>query len=110
MLHMVPIAVVAAVVLMTQSPGGTVLPIYRDLIKDRPFTEGDYFDRCGSGAGPLELLKPTDVATRTRLVQEVDAAKVPAIAQRALTRAAAALPGATVNVCLFMGELSRGLP
>jgi hypothetical protein len=110
MLHMVSIAVVAAVAVMTQSPGGSVLPIYRDLINDRPFSEADYVDRCGIGAGPLEFLKPTDVATRTRLVQEVDAAKVPAIAERALARAAAALPGATVNVCLFMGELSRGLP
>lgn len=104
------IPIVAAVAVITQSPGGTVLPIYRDLLDDDPFTEADYFDRCGSGAGPLELLKPTDLTTRTRLVHEVDAARVPAIAERALARAAAALPGATVNVCLFMGELSRGLP
>jgi hypothetical protein len=109
MLHMVSIASVAVVAVITQSPGGTVLPIYRDLLKDRPISEADYFDRCGSGAGPLELLKPTDLATRARLVHEVDAAKVPAVAERALARAAAALPGATVNVCLFMGELSAAL-
>ena len=102
--------VVAAFAVVTQSSGGTVLPIYRDLLKDRPFSEADYLDRCGSGAGALELLKPTDRATREQLVREVDAAAVPAIAERALKRAAAALPGATVNVCLFMGELSRGLP
>ena len=110
MLHVIPLAVVAAFAVVTQAPGGTVLPIYRELLKDRPFSEADYVDRCGSGAGPLELLKPTDRATREQLVREVDAAKVPAIAERALARAAAALPGATVNVCLFMGELSRGLP
>jgi uncharacterized protein YjaZ len=102
----------AAVILLalTQSAAGVVLPVYRDLIKDGLFNEAAYYDRCGAGAGPLELLKPTDRATREQLVREVDAAKVPAIAERALARAAAALPGATVNVCLFMGELSRGLP
>jgi hypothetical protein len=104
------IVTLAAVGLVMQSSGGTVLPIYRDLLRDGPFSEADYLDRCGSGAGPLELLKPTDQITRERLVREVDAAKVPAIAERALARAAAALPGATANVCLFMGELSRGLP
>src|SRR5687768_1565812 len=110
MLHMMRIAVVTAVAIASQSSGGTVLPIYRDLLEERPFNEADYFDRCGSGAGPLELLKPTDRVTREQLVREVDAAKVPASAERALSRAAAALPGATVNVCVFMGELSRGLP
>ena len=101
---------VVLLVAMMQSSGGVVLPVYRDLVKDRPFSEADYYDRCGAGAGALELLKPTDRATREQLVREVDAARVPAIAERALARAAAALPGATVNVCLFMGELSRGLP
>jgi Predicted Zn-dependent protease (DUF2268) len=107
MLHVLS-AIVLAV--LTQSSGGMVLPVYRDLVKDRPFSEAHYYDRCGAGAGPLELLKPTDRATRQQLVRDVDAANVPAIAERALARAAAALPGATVNVCLFMGELSRGLP
>ena len=108
MLHISVTAV--AFLLVAQSGGGVVFPVYRDLLADRPFNEADYYDRCGAGAGPLELLKPADRATRTQLVHEVDAAKVPAIAERALARAAAALPGATVSVCLFMGELSRGLP
>jgi hypothetical protein len=99
-----------ALLVLAQSSGGVVVPVYRDLVNDRPFSEADYYDRCGAGAGPLELLKPTDLATRKHLVGEIDAAKVPAVAERALARAAAALPGATVNVCLFMGELSRGLP
>jgi hypothetical protein len=107
---MMLIAMLAALGIVMQSSGGTVLPIYRNLLSDRPFNEANYVDRCGSGAGPLELLKPTDRAARERLVREIDAAKVPAIAERALARAAAVLPGATVNVCLFMGELSRGLP
>lgn len=108
MLHIV--AAVTLLAALSQSTGGVVLPIYRDLVRDRAFSEADYYDRCGSGAGPLELLKPAGLATRQQLVREVDAAGVPALAERALARAAAALPGATVNVCLFMGELSRGLP
>jgi uncharacterized protein YjaZ len=108
MLYMV--AASAVLLVLIQPAAGVVLPVYRDLIKERPFDEADYDGRCGAGAGPLELLKPTDRATRLQLVRELDAANVPAIAERALARAAAALPGATVNVCLFMGELSRGLP
>lgn len=108
---MLPIAAaLVAVLALTQSSAGVVLPVYRDLIKDRPFDDADYHDQCGAGAGPLELLKPAALATRRQLVHEVDAANVPALAERALARAAAALPGANVNICLFMGELSRGLP
>ena len=88
-----------------------VWPVYRDLVKPERFDEAAYADRCGIGAGPLELLNTdTPLATRQQLVRELDAARVPAVAERALARAAAVLPGATVNVCLFMGELSRGLP
>ena len=96
---------------IAQATGGVVLPVYRDLLKPGPFDEAAYADRCGWGAGPLELLKPdTDRATRELLVREIDAAGVPAMAERALARVAKTLPGATVNICLFMGELSRGLP
>jgi hypothetical protein len=102
---------VAVLAVLAQAAGGIVLPVYRDLMKADPFEEGAYADRCGWGAGPLELLKPnTERATRASLVREVDAAGVPAMAERALARASKALPGATVNMCLFMGELSRGLP
>ena len=104
-----PIAVI--VLALTQAAGGVVLPVYRDLLKPAPFDEAIYADRCGWGAGPLELLRPdTDRATKALLVREIDAADVPAVAERALARAARTLPGATVNICLFMGELSRGLP
>ena len=96
---------------IVQATGGVVLPVYRDLLKPVPFDEAAYADRCGWGAGPLELLKPgTDRATRELLVREIDSAGVPAMAERALARVAKTLPGAMVNICLFMGELSRGLP
>jgi hypothetical protein len=105
------IAPLLGTLLAAQSAGGRVWPVYRDLTAAAPFTEQHYADRCGLGAGPLELLSPaTTPAVRLQLVREVDTANVPALAARALERSAAALPGATVNVCLFMGELSRGLP
>ena len=40
-------------------PGGVILPVYRDLLKPAPFNEAAYADRCGWGAGPLELLRPS---------------------------------------------------
>jgi hypothetical protein len=99
------------VVALAQAAGGVVLPVYRDLLKPTPLDEAAYAERCGRGGGPLELLRPdTDRATREQLVREIDAAGVPAMAERALARAAKTLPGATVNICLVMGELSRGLP
>lgn len=98
-------------VVLAQASGGVVLPVYRELLKPTPFDEAAYLDRCGWGAGPLELLKPgTGRAARELLVREIDAAGVPAMAERALARVAKTLPGATVNICLVMGELSRGLP
>lgn len=103
--------IAAALLVMVAQAPGRVLPVYRDLLKPAPFDEAAYADRCGWGAGPLELLKPgADRAVTAALVSEIDAAGVPAMAERALARVAGILPGVTVNICLFVGELSRGLP
>jgi hypothetical protein len=62
---MIVILMLAATI--AQATGGVVLPVYRDLLKPGPFDDAAYADRCGWGAGPLELLKPgTDRATATR--------------------------------------------
>lgn len=104
-------ATVAAMLALAQTPSSVVLPVYRDLLEPTPFNESAYYDRCGVGTGPLEILKsdtPRNVSAS--LVRELDAASVTQLAQQALVRAAKALPGATVTICLFPGELSRGLP
>ena len=89
----------------------TILPVYRDLLKPAPFTEATYYDRCGAGTGPLEVLRAdTPRAEVEALVRDLDAADVVGLAQRSLDRAARILPGASVTICLFPGELSRGLP
>ena len=98
-------------VAVARAPTTSVLPVYRDLLKPLPFTEATYYDRCGVGTGPLEILKAdTPRAEAAAIVRALDAADVIGLAQRSLARAARILPGASVTVCLFPGELSRGLP
>lgn len=101
---------VVALLLVQPSPGN-VLPIYRDVLKSVPFSDATYYDRCGVGTGPLEILRPeTSRADAAAIVRDLDAAGVPAMAEKSLARAAQVLPGATVTICLYPGELSRGLP
>ena len=99
-----------ALSLSAQASGGEVLPVYRDLLTVPSIDESVYARQCGYGAGPLELFRPADLPTRRAFVNEIDAAHVVDRATQALARAATALPGARVTVCLFPGELSRGLP
>jgi uncharacterized protein YjaZ len=96
---------------IVMQPAGVVLPVYRDLVKPLPFIEATYFDRCGVGSGPLEILRgDTPRRISAEIVRDLDAAGVMQLAERALARASRSLPGATVTVCLFPGELAGGLP
>ena len=96
---------------LTEQATSVVLPVYRDLLKPAPFLDATYYDRCGAGSGPVQILRadtPKDVAAA--IVRDLDAGNVLQLAERSLARASRELPGATVTVCLFPGELAGGLP
>jgi uncharacterized protein YjaZ len=68
-------------------------------------------DKCGYGSGPFEVLRTdTPAATAADISRKIDAARVSVVIEKALERATSALPGATVTICVYAGELSRGLP
>jgi Predicted Zn-dependent protease (DUF2268) len=80
-----------------------VVAVYREIPQP--------LDACGYGTGPNEVLRAdTPPAVADDIRRKIDAARVPAMAEEALARVARALPGATVTVCIYAGELSRGLP
>src|SRR5262245_11992609 len=99
-----------ALTFLAQPGASAVVPVYRDLLKATPFSESAYDGLCGAGAGPFEILRTAPSRQAAALVRDLDAGEVINLAERALSRASTALPGATVTVCLFPGELSRGLP
>jgi uncharacterized protein YjaZ len=96
---------------LVAAPSNTVLPVYRDLLKPAPFDVANYGDRCGPSGGAVQILRPgTPRAEAIEIARGLDADDVQGLAERSLARAATALPGATVTICLFPGELSGGLP
>lgn len=70
-----------------------------------------YDGECGPQTGPFELLRLTTPGDQAAsIVREIDRAGVPRMIDQAFARAAAALPGPPLTVCVYAGELSRGLP
>src|SRR5262245_24670038 len=98
--------------LLVQRPAASaIVPVYRDLLKPTPLVAAAYDGLCGAGVGPFQILRlDTPRQTATAIAQELDAADVVGIAERALARASTTLPGAVVTICLLPGELTGGLP
>ena len=70
-----------------------------------------YDAECGLQTGPFELLRLTTTRDEAAsIVREIDRTGVPRMIEQAFARAAAVLPGPSLTVCVYAGELSRGLP
>ena len=70
-----------------------------------------YDAECGTRTGPFELLRSTTTRDKAaEIVRQIEAAGVPRVIEQAHARAAAALPGPAVTACVYVGELSGGLP
>lgn len=101
---------VLELLIAAQVSAGVVLPVYRDLLQPRPFVDATYGARCGFGTGPTPILSANTTADdRAAIVRGLDAANVVQLAERSLARAAKVLPGATVTICLYPGDLAGAL-
>jgi Predicted Zn-dependent protease (DUF2268) len=111
-MHVKILAAVSFAALLAPAPG-RVLYVYRDLLDGgprSPLGSTIYDDRCGAGNGPFTPLAVGDAGATPEIAREIDAAGVPALIDRGLRRAMAALPGAVVTICAFAGQNIGGLP
>jgi uncharacterized protein YjaZ len=67
--------------------------------------------QCGVNDGPFERLRLTTSRLKAAdIARAIDDAGAPRVIEDAYARASAALAGPPVTICVYAGELSRGLP
>lgn len=105
-----PILLASTVVISLQATRSQLVPVYRALAEPRP-AMARFDEQCGASTGPFTVFRPdADPASKTALVKSLDDGRVIDISRAALSRAADALPGPPVTICLYPGELVDGLP
>jgi len=66
---------------------------------------------CGATTPLFDLLRlETPRKTALALVSQLDEARIPEVIGQAFARAAAALPGTPITVCVYLVELTKGIP